>query len=237
MSAAGAAVDLRLREKRLGRAGRGRPVLAGVTVVVPPGACLAVMGPSGIGKTTLLRLLAGLDDAFDGTRAPIAGPLGMVFQEPRLLPWRSVRDNLALVAPSADARRIAATLARCRVDAALLDRYPDTLSLGERRRVALARALVVEPALLVLDEPLVSLDEATAADLRAVLAEILADRATTVVLVDHDLDHALRLADRIVRLEGSPATIAREATIARPRETRDAAWLAAEAASLRERGF
>lgn len=237
MSPSGAVVELDIREKCHGRGAARRVVLADVTLAVKPGRCVAIMGPSGVGKTTLLAVLAGLDDDFDGARAPIEGRLGMVFQEPRLIPWRSVRRNLALAAPDADPEQIEAALRRCRVDEALFDRLPDTLSLGEQRRIALARALAVEPVLLVLDEPLASLDEATTRDLRAVIAAIPADETTAVVMVEHDLASALAVADRIVRLEGSPGRIARRAAVERSREARDAAWLAAEADRLRGLGF
>lgn len=237
MSPSGAVVELDIREKRHGRGATRRAVLADLSLAVKPGRCVCLMGPSGVGKTTLLAILAGLDDDFDGARAPIDGRLGMVFQEPRLLPWRSVRRNLALAAPDAGPARIEAALRRCRVDEGLFDRMPETLSLGEQRRVALARALAVEPALLVLDEPLASLDEATTRDLRAVIAAIPADETTAVVMVEHDLESALAVADRIVRLEGTPGRIARAASIERPREDRDAAWLAAEAGRLRGLGF
>lgn len=237
MSAPGAVVDLQVAEKRFGRGAAARVVLADVALDVAAGSCLAVTGPSGTGKTTLLRILAGLDDAFVGRRVPVVGALGMVFQEPRLLPWRTVRENLGLVAPEAEPARIAAVLDRCRVDPGLFDRHPGTLSLGEKRRVALARALLVEPALLVLDEPLVSLDAATARDLAEVIASTLASGTTTVVLVDHDLERVLRLADRIVRLAGSPARPVDEAVVERPRGERDAGRLADMAAQLRGRGF
>ncbi len=237
MSPSGAVVELDIREKRHGHGAARRVVLADVTLAVKPGRCVCVMGPSGVGKTTLLAILAGLDDDFDGARAPVEGRLGMVFQEPRLIPWRSVRRNLALAAPDAGPARVEAALRRCRVDEGLFDRMPETLSLGEQRRVALARALVVEPALLVLDEPLASLDEATTRDLRAVIAAIPTDETTAVVMVEHDLESALAVADRIVRLEGSPGRIARRTAIERPRKDRDGAWLAAEADRLRGLGF
>ena len=237
MPVTGASIDLRLEEKRLGRGRAARVVLADLTLRLAPGACLAVTGPSGAGKTTLLRILAGLDDAFVGRRAPLVGRLGMVFQEPRLLPWRTVAENLALAAPEAEPAAIAAMLDRCRVARDLFDRRPHTLSLGEQRRVALARALVVEPALLVLDEPLVSLDAATADDLTEVIAAVAAGGATTIVLVDHDLERAVRLADRVVRLAGTPARFVADVAVAPPRGARDAAAVAAEAARLGAGGF
>lgn len=227
MSAAGATVDLVVEEKVLGRGAAARTVLADVALRLAPGEVAAIMGPSGAGKTTLLRLLTGLDARFTGRRAPIDGRIGMVFQEPELLPWRTVAQNLALVAPRADRAAITAVLARCRLGADLLDRFPESLSLGERRRVALARALLVDPALLVLDEPLVSLDAATGAALREVIAEVAAKGTTTVVMVTHDLDDALLLADRLLRLDGRPARLVADHRLDRPRAGRDAAWLAA----------
>src|SRR5215510_13516567 len=171
----------------------------------------ALVGPSGCGKTTILRIIAGLDVDFDGTVSrPLSGRLGMVFQEPRLLPWRTVDDNVRLVAPSIAPEMLASLFQVLDLEAHYLH-YPGELSLGLARRVALARALAIDPALLLLDEPLVSLDEALAERLRAQLATLI---------VTHDLQEAVRLADRIFLLSPRPAQIVAEIPLATPRSTR-----------------
>jgi len=177
----------------------------------------ALVGPSGCGKTTLLRIIAGLDRDFDGTvRLPAHGKLGMVFQEPRLLPWRTAEQNVRLAAPEAtDAGLL--TLFEALGLSAHRDHYPGELSLGLARRVALARAFAIEPDLLVLDEPFVSLDAALAAHLRDELAALVARRPVTTLLVTHNVEEAIGLADRLFLLSASPARVVAEVPVARPR--------------------
>lgn len=179
---------------------------------------LVLLGRSGAGKTTLLRIALGLDRDFLGRATLPRGRRGVVFQEPRLLPWLSVAENLRLVAPAAD---VAALLAAVGL-AGHASARPGALSLGMARRVALARALAVDPDMLVLDEPFVSLDPALAAALGRLLVA-RARQGTLVLLAMHDLDHALAIADRILALHGQPAGLA--ADIALP-ERRDDASLA-----------
>ena len=180
----------------------------------------ALVGPSGCGKTTILRIIAGLDVDFNGTiTRPLSGRLGMVFQEPRLLPWRTVDDNVRLVAPSIAPEMLASLFEVLDLEAHYLH-YPGELSLGLARRVALARALAIDPALLLLDDPLVSLDEALAERLRAHLATLIESRPNTTLLVTHDLQEVVRLADRIFLLSPRPAQIVAEIPLATPRSTR-----------------
>jgi NitT/TauT family transport system ATP-binding protein len=168
----------------------------------------------------MLRIVAGLDTEFEGTiRRPAAGTLGMVFQEPRLLPWRTVEDNVRLVAPNLSDAALAELFAVLELEAHR-SHYPGELSLGLARRVALARALAVDPDLLLLDEPLVSLDEALAARLRAQLAALMESRPITTLLVTHNLEEAVRLADRILLLSPRPARIIGEVPLATPRSAR-----------------
>ena len=141
----------------------------------------------------------------------------MVFQEPRLLPWRSVRDNITLAAPHASADEVAALFEMLGL-AQHADHYPGELSGGLARRVALARAFAVQPDLLMLDEPFVSLDAALAARLRDELAEMVTLRPVTTLLVTHDVDEALRLADRVFLLSTRPATVLSELRIPKPRQ-------------------
>jgi NitT/TauT family transport system ATP-binding protein len=174
----------------------------------PSGSVTAVLGPSGCGKTTALRILLGLDMKFEGEVRHRPDRLGVVFQEPRLLPWRSIDANLRLAAAAAGqaAAKVAPLLDRVGLGA-WGNRFPGELSLGMARRAALARALVVDPELLVLDEPLVSLDEATAARLRVLLSELIAERGITTVLVTHQLEDALALADRIAVFGRPPCSL------------------------------
>ncbi len=200
--------------------------LSGFALSAAAGEVVALVGPSGCGKTTALAIAAGLDDAFDGSVViGQGGPpprLGVVFQEPRLLPWRTVRQNLALALPRRlrTPQRLDATLDALELSA-LADRFPTQLSLGMARRVALARAFVVDPDLLLMDEPFVSLDEPTARRLRTLLTDRLERRPTTVLLVTHNLREALALADRLLILAPSPGRVVAEVPIATPRAARD----------------
>ena len=181
------------------------------------GEVAALVGPSGCGKTTLLRIIAGLDSDFEGSVAlPAYGMLGMVFQEPRLLPWRTVEQNVRLAAPQATDAALG-TLFQALGLTAHRDHYPGELSLGLARRVALARAFAVEPDLLLLDEPFVSLDDALAARLRDELADLVNRRPITTLLVTHNVEEAIGLSDRLLLLSNSPARVLAEVVIEQPR--------------------
>ena len=219
MNDARPAGEFALLEVRIGRktfqaaSGHSLEVLRDVAFALKTGEVCGLVGPSGCGKTTMLRSIAGLDRDYEGTlRRPPDGRIGMVFQEPRLLPWRTVLDNVRLVAPHIDEAELAALLETLGL-AAHGAHYPGELSLGLARRVALARAFAVKPDLLLLDEPFVSLDDALARRLRDELALLVEDRAITTLLVTHDIDEAVRLADRVVLLSPRPARIVAELPI------------------------
>ena len=179
-------------------------MLRDVSLRLNRGETLALVGPSGIGKSSLLRVIAGIDTGQDATCA-VRGTCAMVFQEPTLLPWRSVADNIRVTtgAPLAD------------IDAALRDvglggrgaDYPGQLSLGQQRRLSLARAFAVKPDLLLLDEPFVSLDPDLAHEMMALFARLRAQHDIATILVTHVAEEAEKLASRIMTLGGSPATI------------------------------
>jgi NitT/TauT family transport system ATP-binding protein len=221
-------LDVSIKQKSFRAASGGKlEVLGELSFSLAGGEVAALVGPSGCGKTTLLRIVAGLDRDFDGSVAlPAHGTLGMVFQEPRLLPWRTVEQNVRLAAPRATDAGLAALFATLGLDAHR-DHYPGELSLGLARRVALARAFAVEPDLLLLDEPFVSLDAALAARLRDELAELVSRRPVTTLLVTHDVDEAIGLADRLLLLSVSPARVLAEVPVARPRTARTVDELAA----------
>jgi ABC-type nitrate/sulfonate/bicarbonate transport system ATPase subunit len=205
------------RKSYLAASGGTLQVLGELAFSLRTGEVAALVGPSGCGKTTLLRIIAGLERDFEGeVTLPAHGTLGMVFQEPRLLPWRTVEQNVRLAAPRATDPNIDA-LFRTLGLAAHRDHYPGELSLGLARRVALARAFAVEPDLLLLDEPFVSLDDALAARLREELADLVNSRHVTTLLVTHDVDEAIALADRLLLLSASPARVLAEVPVARPR--------------------
>jgi ABC-type nitrate/sulfonate/bicarbonate transport system ATPase subunit len=224
-------LDVSIKQKSFRAASGGKlKVLGELAFSLAGGEVAALVGPSGCGKTTLLRIIAGLDRDFDGSVAlPAHGTLGMVFQEPRLLPWRTVEENVRLAAPRATDGGLDALFQTLGLSAHR-DHYPGELSLGLARRVALARAFAVEPDLLLLDEPFVSLDAALAGRLREELAELVSRRPVTTLLVTHDVDEAIGLADRLLLLSVSPARVLAEVPVARPR----AAHTADEVAAARE---
>jgi len=210
-------LDVRIAKKRVANAA-GRPVeiLSNFAFRLEAGEVGALIGPSGCGKSTCMRIVAGLDLAFEGTVQRPSGQLGMVFQEPRLLPWRNVEDNIRLAAPHVTEAELEALLTPLGL-AEHRAHYPGELSLGLARRVALARAFAVAPSLLLLDEPFVSLDAPLARALEGELGALIAERSVTTVLITHDLGEAIRLADRIFVLSPRPAGVLGEIRIESPR--------------------
>ncbi len=168
----------------------------------------------------MLRIIAGLDTDYEGTiERPAVGRLGMVFQEPRLLPWRSVEDNVRLIAPKIGEGELTSLFQALELESHRAH-FPSELSLGLARRVALARAFAIDPTLMLLDEPFVSLDQALAVRLRDQLVALVESRAMTTLLVTHDLEEAVRLADRVVLLSPRPAQVVAEIALATPRRAR-----------------
>jgi sulfonate transport system ATP-binding protein len=229
--------------------GRG-PVLLGLDLHVPAGRVHAVLGPSGCGKSTLLRLVAGLavpqqgEVRIGGIRVSgVDERVGVVFQQPRLMPWFDVRANVALGA-TRRRRRDRRSVPVGEVDALLQrvglaghgDQRPAALSGGMAQRTALARALVSRPGVLLLDEPFASLDALTRLRMQSLVDDLVHADGTTVVLVTHDVDEAIRLADDVTVLgpAGSGVATPVGVDLPRPRDMADPAS-AASAARLRGR--
>lgn len=203
----------------------GVQALRDVQFAVQAGEFVALVGPSGTGKTTLLNLIAGLETEFQGKIQAPRDALSYMFQEPRLMPWLSVENNIRLVldAPplQADDERFA------RMEQLLQQlglnefraAFPKQLSGGMKRRVALVRAFVTQPQLLLMDEPFQSLDEPTAQDLRQLLMQLWQSTRPTVLFVTHSLNEALQLADQILFFSSRPAQVILDypVPLARPR--------------------
>ncbi|MCJ2013091.1 ABC transporter ATP-binding protein [Methylobacterium sp. J-076] len=198
---------------------------------VRAGEIVCLIGPSGAGKTTTLRILLGLDTDFTGAVAG-AEQAGIVFQEPRLLPWRSVEHNVRLGLPRGKRRRDLDALFERLSLTPWRSRFPGALSLGMQRRVALARALAGSPRVLVLDEPFVSLDDAAAAELRALVVDTVDAAGMSVLMVTHNVGEAIQIADRLLLVSRRPATLVADIALGRPRPARDRAWADATRTSL-----
>ena len=212
----------------------GVHALEGISFSVALGEILAIVGGSGCGKSTLLRAISGLDRASQGRvlldDTAVTAPhekIGIIFQEPRLLPWLSVADNVGFglqELPKAErVARVESALRRV----GLADKagaWPRELSGGQAQRVAIARALVPQPEVLLLDEPFSALDAMTRADLQDHLLDLWADTRPTLILVTHDVDEAVALADRVMVMRPRPGRIFStiEANLARPRNRQSA---------------
>lgn len=222
----------------------GRAAILPLDLTIPSGSFVALLGPSGCGKSTLVRLLAGLDTPTAGSiERPQGLRLACVFQDPCLLPWRTVVDNTALPL------ELAGVASRACTDAALdalsqvgmadaADRYPSMLSGGMKMRVSLARALVLKPTFLLLDEPFAALDEITRQTLDDHLRDLWKSWRFTALFVTHAVDEAAYVADRAVVLSPGPGRVVLDLALDLPRERsaalRSEPRFAAETGKLRE---
>lgn len=202
-----------------------------------PGEIACIIGPSGAGKTTTLRILLGLDQAYEGsvTPEPARAGIAMVFQEPRLLAWRSVEQNVRLALTRAERSRDLDALFESLGLTAWRGRYPGALSLGMARRVALARALAQKPRILVLDEPFVSLDDNAASTLRALVVESVTRAGMAVLMVTHNVGEAIEIADRLLLVSPRPARLIATVPLDKPRPARNRAWIEEQRAALASR--
>jgi ABC-type nitrate/sulfonate/bicarbonate transport system ATPase subunit len=216
--------------KRFSGAGGELTVFENLQLDIPEGEFVCIVGRSGCGKSTLLRIIAGLEDATSGGvsfgwTAGRAGAAGFVFQEPGLFPWRNVWGNVKLGLEirgvrGGELRRRVANILEIVGLRGFEEYYPYQLSGGMAQRVAIARAFVIEPDLLLMDEPFASLDTHTRADMHVELLRVWQAFRKTVVFVTHNVDEAVFLADRVVVLAGRPAVIRADITIALPRPRR-----------------
>jgi NitT/TauT family transport system ATP-binding protein len=188
------------------------------------GEFVCLVGPSGCGKTTLLNIIADLDNDYEGgifVEQEHSHPkIGYIFQNPRLLPWRTVRENIELVLDSNQPSTVIDPLLEIMQLTQSQHVYPERLSLGMSRRVSIIRAFAVDPDVLLMDEPFVSLDAPTARQARELLLKLWQERPHTVLFVTHDLREAIAMADRLIFLSAAPMSVLSEITVSIPRSER-----------------
>lgn len=211
-----------------------REVLRQAELAIEPGEFVAIVGRSGCGKSTLLRLVAGLEPASEGeirldgqAVTGLSADTRIMFQDSRLLPWKRVRDNVALGLPREQRGSADDVLAQVGLGERQAD-WPARLSGGQRQRVSLARALVHKPRLLLLDEPLGALDALTRIEMHQLIEGLWRRNGFTALLVTHDVQEAVALADRVILIEDGRIALDERIALARPRERGDAAFAALE---------
>ena len=191
---------------------------------IKSGEFVCLVGPSGSGKTTLLNIIAKLDKDYVGEiavgRYNAQSKIGCIFQNPRLLPWRTVRENIELVLDTSQSLAIVDELLEVMQLTDSQQVYPERLSLGMSRRVSIIRAFAIEPDVLLMDEPFVSLDAPTARQVRELLLKLWQNRPHTVLFVTHDLREAITLADRLIFLSARPMSVVSEIVVTIPRAER-----------------
>lgn len=231
---AGASGGLRLELRGLSKRFGAREVLRDNHLLIEPGEFVAIVGRSGCGKSTLLRLVAGLETPSRGELLIDGRPVQnlredtrIMFQDARLLPWKRVRDNVALGLPRAGLKDAEAVLGQVGLGDRLGD-WPAKLSGGQRQRVSLARALVHQPRLLLLDEPLGALDALTRIEMHELIEGLWKRHGFTALLVTHDVQEAVALADRVILIEDGAIALDERVPLARPRSRGDAQFAAIE---------
>jgi len=198
--------------------------IADLKLNLPKNKFVCLVGPSGCGKTTLLNIIANLDKLYQGEITlglnHIKPNIGYIFQNPRLLPWRTVRENIELALNTPQAEVIDALLEAMQLTH-IQHNYPEHLSLGMSRRIAIIRAFAVNPDILLMDEPFVSLDAPTARQVRSLLINLWQQRPHTILFVTHNLREAIALADRLVFLSAPPMSVVSEIEVSIPRADRN----------------
>lgn len=213
-------------------------VLSDISLDLHAGETLALVGPSGCGKSTLLHIIAGLLTPSSGVIEQGFNKIACMFQEPRLLPWKTAQDNMLLGLTAAhvakpvrqqQVQRMASALGLTAED---LNKYPHELSGGMQSRIALGRALIIQPDLLLLDEPFSALDIGLKLELYALLRQHITERATSVLMITHDLMEAVRLADRIIMMVPAPGRLLEAFALTTAHQQRSDAWIYQTTAAL-----
>ncbi|HDR1021454.1 TPA: ABC transporter ATP-binding protein [Pasteurella multocida] len=212
---------LKLNEVRLKLA--GQTIIQDFSMQVERGECVVLVGASGCGKTTLLRAIAGLIPVPFGDVLSVSKRLAYLFQEPRLLPWLSVRENIRLIQPQLSEQALFDVLTILQLSPLDADKFPDELSGGMKQRVALARALVLKPDLLLMDEPFSALDSQLRQRLQQLIQQQI-EEGLSAVLVTHDMQEAVKMAHRIYCLAGQPAQSLAPIILDTPYTERDLVW-------------
>lgn len=207
-----------------------RHVLKGINLSIQKGEFIAVVGKSGCGKSTLLRLLAGLENQCEGNvfikNKHLETPnksARMMFQDGRLLPWKSVLDNVCIGLHQSKKEKAKEIINSVGLEDRMYD-WPRQLSGGQQQRVALARALIHDPEILLLDEPLGALDALTRIEMQDLIETLWADRKLTTILVTHDVEEAVAVADRVILIENGKVALDRSINLSRPRQRTDQAF-------------
>lgn len=209
--------DIRIHIKNKTYPTAASPSIADLELLLGSKEFICLVGPSGCGKTTLLNIIAGLDHDYEGEilvgQQHTHPKIGYIFQNPRLLPWRTVRENIELVLDKSQAGDAIDALLEVMQLTQAQHVYPERLSLGMSRRVSIIRAFAVDPEVLLMDEPFVSLDAPTARQVRQLLLKLWRQRPHTVLFVTHDLREAIALADRLIFLSSAPMRVISEITV------------------------